>query len=261
MSLGRYISLLRRDMEVLGIGFAFATIRSKLTKSVFELALPDGKMRVRGGDSDVATIRQVFRDNEYSLGSGHAANRLKHFYDEIRKSGKTPVIVDAGANIGAASRWFKWQFPDAVVVAIEPDSGNAAILKQNAQYVSGILVQEAAIGSEPGFVSLKQEDMSWGIQTERAETGCPIVTVSQAASLVENGELFLVKVDIEGFESDLFKGSLEWIDRAKAVFLEPHDWMLPGQGTSRTFQAAFGQRDFEIYLRGENILYLKRDPN
>jgi hypothetical protein len=48
------------------------------------------------------------------------------------------------------------------------------------------------------------------------------------------------------------------LDDAFAVYIEPHDWMLPGQGSSRSFQAAFGARDFEIFLRGENLIYIRR---
>ena len=43
------------------------------------------------------------------------------------------------------------------------------------------------------------------------------------------------------------------------VFIEPHDWLMPGEGSSRSFQAAFGQRDFEIFVSGENIIYVRRE--
>jgi hypothetical protein len=39
--------------------------------------------------------------------------------------------------------------------------------------------------------------------------------------------------------------------------IEPHDWMLPGQMTSRAFQQAMAAHPFEMFIRGENILYVR----
>jgi hypothetical protein len=33
--------------------------------------------------------------------------------------------------------------------------------------------------------------------------------------------------------------------------------MFPGKSTSRSFQAALGARPFELFLRGENIVYVR----
>jgi hypothetical protein len=68
---------------------------------------------------------------------------------------------------------------------------------------------------------------------------------------------FIVKIDIEGFEKDLFASNTAWIERCYAVIIEPHDWMLPGEMSSRTFQQAMAQHPFELYMRGENIIYAR----
>ena len=69
--------------------------------------------------------------------------------------------------------------------------------------------------------------------------------------------MFLVKIDIEGFEADLFGSNTDWIDQAKVVFLEPHDWMLPGQRTSRSFQDRMARADFDIAIATTNLLYVR----
>jgi len=253
--------ILASDVVKGGVGFGIAGVRARISKTPFETMIPGGyRVTVRGGDSDFETIRQVFLRKEYDLANQSVRRRLKAFHDEIVSRGKTPVIIDAGANIGAAALWFKSIYPQAVIVSIEPETQNVELLRRNTRDVPGIVVAHAAIGSTPGFVSVKLADTSWGVQTERSDTGegCPIITVDQALAMVDNGELFIVKIDIEGFEKDLFSADDGWIDSAKCVSIEPHDWMLPGQGTSRTFQAAFGQRDFELFLKGENIIYVRR---
>jgi hypothetical protein len=74
---------------------------------------------------------------------------------------------------------------------------------------------------------------------------------------VPNAQVFIVKIDIEGFEADLFSANLDWLDLADVVIIEPHDWMLPGQGSSRTLQVAMAARPFEVLLSGENLIYVR----
>jgi hypothetical protein len=95
------------------------------------------------------------------------------------------------------------------------------------------------------------------MQTVRADAGVPVLTVRDAAARVPNGKLFIVKVDIEGFESDLFAANLDWLDEVEAVYLEPHDWLEPGKGTSFSFQRAMAQHPFELFIKGENLVYAR----
>ncbi len=50
---------------------------------------------------------------------------------------------------------------------------------------------------------------------------------------IADGRLFIVKIDIEGFERDLFDRNIDWVDQAAAIIVEPHDRMLHGAGTRR----------------------------
>lgn len=216
-----------------------------------------GGIYVRSGDSDFDTVRQVFRNQDYRIVNEIVDERVRARYDEIVRTGRVPVIVDAGANIGAASLWFKLAYPAATIVAIEPDPNNADLLRRNVEGM-GVVVVEAAIGSVPGYVSISvEEGASWGAQTTRAESGLEIVTVDQAVGKVPRGELFIAKVDIEGFEADLFESNTDWIDRAFVVYVEPHDWLFPGRRTSRTFQRELAKRDFEIFIHRENLIYVR----
>jgi len=247
-----------KDVADLGIGFAIAAVRAATSSATFAANIGPGlSFKVRGGESDIDTLRQVFRDNEYNLEIPKLNAQLDRYYQAMLAAGTVPVIIDAGANIGAASVWFKRRFPQAEIVSIEPDSDNYRMLTDNVSAFPGIHPLEAAIGSEAGFVSVIQADQAWGIKTERADQGCPVITIDDAARQVASGELFIVKIDIEGFESDLFARDLAWLERAKAVYVEPHDWMMPGQATSRNFQRAFGSRDFELYIKGENLMYVR----
>jgi len=54
----------------------------------------------------------------------------------------------------------------------------------------------------------------------------------------------------------LFAGDVEWIDQVKVVLIEPHDWLLPGQRTSRSFMRAMAAREFELLVSGENLIFV-----
>ena len=217
-----------------------------------------GDIHLRKGNSDVAVIRQVFGGKEYEIrGPRSVVDRIQGRYEAILAEGGVPIIVDAGANIGAASVWFATRYPKAAVVSIEPDPENARILTLNTQGRANCTVLEAALGADSGYASLKGSDLGWAIQTERADSGVPIVTVEDAFKASGGDTPFIVKIDIEGFERDVFSANLGWLDDAYMVFIEPHDWMLPGELSSSGFQRAMAAHDFELFLLGENIAYVR----
>lgn len=217
-----------------------------------------GAVHVRVGESDVAALRQVFGEGDYDLGAASPITaRIRARSRAIIDAGKMPVIVDAGANIGAASLWFRANYPEAAIVAIEPEPGNGAILHRNLDGRPNIAILDAAIGAEPGFVAIENDESGWGARTERAEQGIPVVTVTQAIATVPDGVPLIVKIDIEGFERDLFARNLDWLAGSYVVIIEPHDWMLPGQLSSLSFQKAMAAHDFELFLSGENLIYVR----
>ena len=225
-------------------------------------SLPLGKgedIHVRPGTSDLEVVRQVWRDRQYAIPYKVQTDRLRRYEADILARGKIPVIIDAGANIGPAALWFEREFPRARIVAVEPDPANAAMARKNCAGRERITLVEAAIGGEPGFVSVDSEAEAYAVTTARADSGCRVVTIDECVAMVENGELFAVKADIEGFEEDLFAANTGWLDSVKLVYIEPHDHIFPNRATSRTFQAEMGKRDFDLLIRGENLIYVRRE--
>lgn len=255
------LSAFLKDTRRLGLRPALQAVAARYGAERAVIDLPGfGQFHVRGRDSDVATLRQVFGEQEYRLRPEAAEARLNRRYHDILAMGRTPVIIDAGANVGAAARWFHQLFPQACVLAVEPDADNAAMLRLNTEAFPPISVVEAAIGAEPGFVCLVHSDAAWGIQTERSDRGLAVVTVPELTARIPDGDLLLAKIDIEGFEEDLFASNTDWVDEAFCIIIEPHDWMLPERHTSRNFQRVLGQRDFQLFIQGENLAYIRPEP-
>lgn len=69
----------------------------------------------------------------------------------------------------------------------------------------------------------------------------------------ENTEPFLIKIDIEGFEKNLFEQNVEWIEKFPIIIIEIHDWMMPKQGISLNFLKEISKHERDFILIGENI--------
>lgn len=216
---------------------------------------------MRSNTSDTQVLRNVLEDRQYDISRFQQYAAVQDIYLRMIRAGVTPLIIDLGANIGASVLWFSSLYPLARIVAVEPDATNVDLCRLNTTG-RNVDIVEAAIGSEPGYVSvIDHGGEKWAVTTERDESGTtPVCTIDGILNDHPDAELFIVKIDIEGFEADLFAANTDWVEHAKVVFIEPHDWLLPSLASSRTFQHVFGNLDFDLLMQDENIIYVRRDP-
>jgi FkbM family methyltransferase len=215
-----------------------------------------GPISLRPRSTDLASFRRVFEGDEYRIPDA-AADAVKSRYQAILAADRTPVIVDAGAYVGAAAIFFARCFPQAHVVALEPDEDSFRLLKSNLRDHPQVTAIQAAAAGERGHVRLVRRSEAWATQVERSNEGIPSMTMNEAFASVPNGEPFIAKMNIEGFETDVFSGAFEWLDKIGLLFIEPHDWLLPGKHTSRSFQRALGERDFDLFIVGPHLCYAR----
>jgi FkbM family methyltransferase len=254
------VSTVIEDARCFGLSFPIQHVWHAAWNRSMRASIPGfGSINIRPGTSDIRVVRQIFLKKEYDTSDFFQHSGVLERYRQICDNGRTPVIIDAGANIGASSIWFASKYPNARVFSVEPDPENVACCRANTAAYANIVVVGAAIGSSAGAAVLSNPSgMSWGVQTQRGESdegSVEICTVPDLVATVDKGELFIVKIDIEGFESDLFSTNTAWIRDATVIVIEPHDWMLPGQKSSSSFQKALAQHDFEVVLSGENLMY------
>jgi FkbM family methyltransferase len=197
---------------------------------------------MRGKTSDAWVFHQVIVSDEYSL---------------IPNSLKPATIVDAGANAGFAIRWMKSRWPDASVVAIEPDPENFRIAQANTSEHIGVTLIEGALWSEEGrasFVCTGDEKYALRVKMEQAG---PIRCVTVCGLMRQMGwdRIDLLKMDIEGAEREVFGPSAqEWIHKIGVLVVELHEGFSPGC-TVKLFQALQGTK-FTLKWRGENLVVL-----
>ncbi len=74
---------------------------------------------------------------------------------------------------------------------------------------------------------------------------------------------FLIKIDIEGFEKDLFQENIEWMNKFKVIIVEIHDWMVPSKSISASFISSLNKtmkiKKRDLIINGENLISVRND--
>jgi FkbM family methyltransferase len=215
------------------------------------------KLAIRDAD-DWIQIEHIFLNNEFDLSGTARAEPIKQHYERLLCSGSTPLIVDLGANIGLVSRYFNEKFPQADIISVEPDAGNCAIARRNLPTCATLI--QAAVASHNGRASLVDTGRNCGFRVnDDCEGDVKLVTVPDLLERAGEREPFIIKIDIEGFEEDLFSGDVGWIDRFPVLLIELHDWMLPGRCVTHNFLSAIASRRREFMHFGGFVVSLSTD--
>jgi FkbM family methyltransferase len=223
---------------------------------------PERPFYFRPDTTDAAVINDVFVKGGYDLRRLDRTTKQRRHADvvaflerEQQRTGKRPLIVDAGANIGAAALQFLSNFPNARIVSIEPEASNYALLLRNTPGLDVVCMQ-AAVSAREGRVKLSDPgEGHWGFRTEAAADGeIRCVTINDIFR--QNAAThfpFIVKIDIEGGEAALFSDSTEWVGQTPILIVELHDWLLPRRGISQPFLKSIAPLDRDLIHIGEDI--------
>jgi FkbM family methyltransferase len=226
---------------------------SEVLKRRYDIAVKvpnfDQSVILRAGTTDIEVYKKIFLDREYQL----------PFQLEPRG------ILDLGANTGLASIFFQIEYPNAIIVSVEPDPDNFAMLKKQVGSSDKILCIQAAVWPQDGRINLIDPGIgSWGMQVsdKNIQNGfkntVAAISISTLLEKLPEQRCDLLKVDIEGAEREVFSSGTEWIDKVQAIVLELHDKYKPGCS-----RAVFNLlRDFsEEKWIGENVFIWRTKLN
>lgn len=197
--------------------------------------------------ADVTTLFQIFFAKEY----------------EVDLYQLPAFIIDCGANIGLSAVYFANKYPDAKIIAIEPDEGNFKYLKLNTERYPNVTCLQKAVWSKKEVLQMVDPGRGdWGLQTKPvSDAGLPSVDTVTIDELMQDFNITsidLLKIDIEGAEKELFASGYEnWLSRTRVMAIELHDFFDPT--ISPIFFNAIKQYNFETYSLGENLI-CKRNP-
>jgi FkbM family methyltransferase len=206
--------------------------------------------------SDPAIISMIFYSLMFDTKKFPTHNNaLNSYYNKLLSNLKRPIIIDAGANIGAASIYFNEIYPSSKIYSIEPGLDNYNLLVENmrGRDFHGI---QGALAAEDGIAYLNTQDHGpIGYRTdEQGDTPVQAYGLKKLISnLPEDERMLVLKIDVEGAEKEIFKNESEFLAKVPLIIMEPHDWMLPFEGSSRNFYFEICKLDFDILMHGENI--------
>jgi FkbM family methyltransferase len=141
-------------------------------------------------------------------------------------------ILDAGANIGDSTCWYLSRFPDARVIALEPDSDNFELLRINCRsYGKRAVLLHAALWDSKACLHVQGSCdcdaisvLSPASHTVRATQTCEAFCVSDILNASGIDILDILKCDIEGAERQVFSApdATQWLKRTRCVVIEVH---------------------------------------
>jgi len=187
---------------------------------------------------------------------------LEGLYDcDFPKSPR--FIVDAGANIGLAAIFYAIRYPQATIVAIEPEPSNYEMLKQNVALYPNIAPLHAAVWK--ANQQLRIVDLGTGhtgFQTatsaqDQCASAVDGITLDKVMADFDISQIDLLKVDIEGAEKELFEHSISWIGAVESIAVEFHDAIRDGCSESVYLATV----DFGFRWQNGEITYLSRVDN
>jgi len=229
---------------------------------MLELCVPGLAAPIRLRPRDLPIFWQIMVMQEYDFQSLPQAGRVTDIYNRIVSANNRPVIIDCGGHIGLSAVWFASHFPGAMVYCVEPDNSNYELLKQNTEAYPNVVPLHGGIWKRPCRLKISNPlsgSASFRLQEvpEDADPGhCDLLrgyTIDEILQR-ETDCLILVKIDIEGAESEVFEAPAAWLASTTMLIIELHDWLLPGQGTSKNFLRRIVEHNFDVVLQGENLI-------
>lgn len=168
----------------------------------------------------------------------HQAKRdvwSQHAYDFTAQS-SAPFIIDAGAHIGLATLYFKKQYPNAHIIAIEPNPHSRQLLEANVWQndLSTVEVLPFALAAQTGtavfyyFPHASRDwqlnsgifPKAWNNQGERMPEHT--VETRTLAQVIGKHTIDLLKMDIEGAETSVLRASQAALSQVQQLIVEFH---------------------------------------
>ncbi len=141
---------------------------------------------------------------------------------------QTPKIIDGGANIGLSVLYFKSLYPNAEIIAFEPDEKIFKILEANilnSSYSNSIYLNQKALWDQDTTLTFSSEGADAGrIETDAKEHRSVQIPAVSLRPYLQDYIDFL-KLDIEGAELEVINDCKDLLCNVQHLFIEYHSFI------------------------------------
>ncbi len=188
---------------------------------------------------------------------------LQGAYDVHIPAEEVRTVIDCGANIGLSALYFAQRFPQARILAVEPDPDNFAQMLKNVNSCDRIVPVHAAVwGAEEYLRITNPGAASWSFRVDAIvshEEGdadglrVPGVTIDGLMREYDIQAIDLLKLDVEGAEHNILQQQADsWLNHVRFIICELHDRHV--EGCSKVFHDAMNRNAFSVIYCGENSI-------
>ena len=157
-------------------------------------------------------------------------------------------IIDCGANIGNHSLMFNRYFPESQIYSFEPSSPNFELLSINTKKINNIHSFKTSLSSKRGTLHMKISQFWNKGTTTISETGELVQSSLLDDFALEN--ISFIKIDVEGHELELIRGSLNTIVNNRPII-----WLEDFTGDTKTFlETRLGYRTISFHEHSNYLL-------
>lgn len=150
-----------------------------------------------------------------------------------RNADDVKYIIDCGANIGLFSLIYAQKYPEAKIIAVEPEQQNYKMLCMNIKNHKNITAIRNGVWNQGIDLKIIARDTgAYGFMVQECKDGQGDVRGVSIGDLMEKygfPRVDILKMDIEGSELEVITCDAdEWLNKTNILILETHERIKPG---------------------------------
>ncbi len=188
---------------------------------------------------------------------GHTILYEEIFREQVYRfstQSEAPLIIDCGANVGMSVLYFKWLYPKARIIALEPDPEIFTTLMKNIRTynLTDITPLQYAAWDRKTRLFFEQDGGVGGRITSRKNTVKKIEIQAIRLSELINTNVDLLKIDIEGSEFAVLKDCEKKLGKVEHLFVEYHSHRMRPQSLDVILKI-FKNAGFRYYIKEASL--------
>lgn len=189
------------------------------------LARSDGDLSETLIALNPTTLRHPFAVRlQYSDCRSFMNTCIRSEYEPVLPRRPPAYVVDAGAYTGDCSALILTRYPEAKLVALEPQQDAFRLAQLNLARYPTAVVRHIALWSSEGTLACNGSGMGASVAEGNGEGIIQCSSMERVLSEAQFPRLDLFKCDIEGAEVAVFSnGDLGWLQRTACVLIELHN--------------------------------------